>query len=80
MLSMAIDPDLLIYRADDINDESSDALNRLATLAIHRRFAREYEVQLVISSEMAALLYELSCWNSSTPDFRDLNSFFAGSR
>ena len=76
MLSIAIDPDLVTYRVEDLYDQSLHSLERLSALTLHRRFANEYGVKLIISSEMAALLYELSCWNSSAPDFHDLKSFF----
>ena len=63
-----------MYDEVDLYNRQSHASERLQALSIHRRFVKEYGITVVVSSELIALVFQQSCWNSKSGNFRDLKT------
>ena len=72
MLLSAVDPSLLFYSANEWQTRSVSCLGRMTTLLMHCKYLRAHAVPMILSHNLAALLYESYPWTRRVDGLRDL--------
>lgn len=78
MLLSLIDPDLMIYEQEHWLDGHHHFFERIEALLLHRTFIRSNSLQIAISVDLAAAVYQAFPWNSAhrhVYELRDLRQF-----
>ena len=78
MLFSLLDPDLIIYEPDIWSSKEQQFWARIEALTLHRRFIRSNNLQIAISNELAAAVYDAFPWSETyrhIDDLRDLRQF-----
>ena len=78
MLLSALDPALLVYKEEHWRTEQRHFLDRIGTLLMHRQTIKQLGLEMAVSADLVASVYELFPWNAefkSISEFRDLRQF-----